>query len=314
MARDSVCYSVVRQLEAVGIGWIQAGRTNGLRILSSFKGGVVSVVREPSIGPTSRLLLATKDLVDAAAEWRIFIILAGLEVRQRYRRSSIGQFWITLSMAAQIIGIGLVFSVIFKQPIGQYLPYLGAGFVLWGFISGLVNDSTTAFISSELYLKSYPGPRSVAVYRCLVRCWIVLFHNLIICFCLILLFRVPITFGILLFLPAVVLVSLNAVWIGLLLGTLSARFRDLPLIVSNIMQLAFFLTPVMYRPQQVSEELWIVSHLNPFASWMQIMRSPLLGVAPDAYHWAFSVFTTILGFLIAIPIFARFRARIVYWI
>lgn len=274
----------------------------------------MAVVREPLIGPTSRLGVAIEDLVQAATEWRVFIILAGLEVRQRYRRSSIGQFWITLSMAAQIIGIGLVFSVIFKQPIGQYLPYLGAGFVLWGFISGLVNDSTTAFISSELYLKSYPGPRSVVVYRSVVRNWIVLFHNLIICFFLIILFQVPVTLGVFLFIPAVVLVSLNAVWIGLLLGTLSARFRDLPLIVSNIMQLAFFLTPVMYKPHQVSEELWIVSHLNPFASWIQIMRSPLLGVAPDWYHWAFSVFTTVVGFLIAVPIYSRFRERIAYWI
>ena len=75
----------------------------------------------------SRLGAALRDLVDGLVQWRIWWILAVLEIRQRYRRSTLGQFWLTISMAATIAGIGIVFGVIFNQPLASYIPFLGAG-------------------------------------------------------------------------------------------------------------------------------------------------------------------------------------------
>lgn len=262
----------------------------------------------------SRFSLAATDLARGLGGWRVFGMLALLETRQRYRRSSLGQFWITLSMAAQILGIGIVFSVILDQPLAKYLPYLGVGIVLWAFIVGTMNSTTTVFISSELYLRAYNGPRSLVIYRAMVRELISLFHNLVIVLLLLVGFQIDLSWHSLLFIPAVVLVAANGIWIGMLVGTLATRFRDLPLIVSNIMQLAFFMTPVMYRPDHIMERLWAISHLNPFASWLEIMRAPLLGTPASLHHWTFSACTLVLGYAVAFPFFARFRERIVYWL
>ena len=100
----------------------------------------------------------------------------------------------------------------------------------------------------------------------------------------------------------------------MLLGPLCARFRDLPQLIANVMNLAFFITPIMFRPAQVQEQLWFVTHLNPFASLLEILRAPLLGQAPEFYHWVFAGAVTILGFAVAVPFYARFRGRIVYWL
>ena len=70
----------------------------------------------------------------------------------------------------------------------------------------------------------------------------------------------------------------------------------------------------MYRPAQLQEQLWVLTHLNPFASFLEIVRAPLLGVLPDLHHWLMAGLWTVLGFTIAIPFYARFRGRIVYWI
>jgi ABC-type polysaccharide/polyol phosphate export permease len=262
----------------------------------------------------SRLQKAISDLVGGLVQWRIFSILAILEVRQRYRRSSLGQFWVTISMAAQIVGVGVVFGVVFNQPLTDYIPFLGVGMVLWAFIAGLVNELTTAFISSEIYLRGYPGPRSSVIYRTIARNLITTAHNFLLIPLLLLVFQIPIDGSVLLFIPGLLLVMLNGVWIGMLIGTLATRFRDLPQLISNMVQLAFFVTPIMFRPQQVQERLWPITHFNPFASWIEIMRAPLLGTIPELHHWLFAGAVTILGFAVAIPFYARFRGRIVYWL
>ena len=67
--------------------------------------------------PIPRLTLAVNDLATSAKEWRRWWILAWTDVKQRYRRSRIGQFWLTVSMAAMILGIGSLYSIILQQSI-----------------------------------------------------------------------------------------------------------------------------------------------------------------------------------------------------
>jgi ABC-type polysaccharide/polyol phosphate export permease len=262
----------------------------------------------------SRLAAALSDLTDGLVQWRVWWILAVLEVRQRYRRSSLGQFWVTISMAATIAGMGVVFAIIFNQPLDSYIPFLGVGLVIWGLASGLVNEMTTAFITSETYLRAYPGPKSLVIYTTIARNLIGVAHNLLIVPALMILFQIPLTWAHLLFIPGLALVVLNGVWMGMLLGPLATRFRDLPQLVTNAMQLAFFVTPILFRPAQIQDRLWAFTHFNPFASWIEITRAPLLGALPDAYHWIFAATVTIIGFAIALPFYARFRERIVYWL
>jgi ABC-type polysaccharide/polyol phosphate export permease len=262
----------------------------------------------------SRLAAALSDLTDGLVQWRVWWILAVLEVRQRYRRSSLGQFWVTISMAATIAGIGVVFGIIFNQPLDSYIPFLGVGLVIWGLASGLVNELTTTFIASDTYLRAYPGPKSLVIYRTIARNMIGVAHNLLIVPALMVLFQIPLTWAHLLFIPGLALVLLNGVWMGMLLGPLATRFRDLPQLITNAMQLAFFVTPILFRPAQIQDRLWAVTHFNPFASWIEITRAPLLGTLPDAYHWIFAAAVTVVGFAIALPFYARFRGRIVYWL
>lgn len=262
----------------------------------------------------SRLAAALVDLGHGLLEWPTWWVLANNDIRQRYRRSALGQFWVTIAMGASIAGMGLVFSVILNQPIDDYLPFLGAGMVIWGLISSLVNELATAFIASETYLKAYPGPRSAVIYRTIARNIIVSAHNALILPVLMVLFKIPLTFAVFLTVPGLALIVLNAVWIGMLIGPLCARFRDLPQLIINVVQLAFFLTPIMFRPAQFREQLWVLTHLNPFASFLELVRAPLLGSVPEAHHYMVAAVCTIVGFAVALPFYARFRGRIVYWL
>jgi ABC-type polysaccharide/polyol phosphate export permease len=111
-----------------------------------------------------RLSKALVDLAQGLVQWRVWWILAFNDIRQRYRRSALGQFWLTISMAVNIAGIGLVFGLIFNQRLNNYIPFLGIGIVAWNLLSGLINELATSFIASDTHLRSYPAPRSVVVY------------------------------------------------------------------------------------------------------------------------------------------------------
>jgi ABC-type polysaccharide/polyol phosphate export permease len=260
------------------------------------------------------LELAWRDVSVGLVDWRMWLLLGLNDIRQRYRRSRLGQFWITLAMAITIVTLGFLYAYLFHQSLKLYLPYLGTGFVVWGLISSIVLEGCTVFIASEGYLRQVPMPKSVFVHRMLVRNVVTFLHNMIIIPPLYVIFDVPLGVMQLLALPGLILLLLNGIWVGLALGTVCARFRDMPQIMTSLIQVAFYLTPVMYPKVQLPEKWRWLFRLNPFQDFLDIVREPLLGNPPPLDAWAISLGITVAGFAVTAVFFSRFRARIVYWL
>jgi homopolymeric O-antigen transport system permease protein len=256
----------------------------------------------------------TKDLVHGLSAWRIWVLLGTNDIRQRYRRSTLGPFWITASIAVMVIGLGIMYSAIFNLPIHEYLPYVAAGFVAWSLISGMITEGCTTFLEAEGYAKQLTLPLSVYVLKTLFRNLFTFAHNLIIVPVVWLIFLVPIGWASLLFIPGLFLVALNGFWMMLLIGTLSTRFRDLPQIVSSVMQVIFFLTPIMFRSDQLPTVGRIAMQLNPFAALLALVRDPLIGRIPTAFDYELVIGLLLVGWAIALPIYGRYRTRITYWL
>lgn len=257
---------------------------------------------------------ALSDLAQGLQKWRIWMAIATYDIRARYRRSKLGQFWITLSMSVTIAALALVYSTIFKMPLSVYLPLMSISFIAWGLIASLVNESATVFIESEGFLKSSPLPKSMFIYRMLARNMIVFAHNLVLVPIVMAIFGIAPTIHTLLFIPAFALTLINGIWLGMLLGPLCTRFRDLPQIVASIVQIAFFASPVMWARHQLGSENQSYVEWNPFAIFLEILREPLLGKAPDPRWWVLAALITAAGFAIAFPFFQRIRARIAYYL
>lgn len=241
-------------------------------------------------------------------------MLAVNDVRQRYRRSRLGQFWLTISMAATIAGLALVFSSVFHQPLDEYLPYLAAGVITWNLVASLITEAAGCFIGNELYLKSYAGPRAIAVMRALVASLITSAHNLVLMPVLWLTIAPAPTVSLLILPLSLFLVLLNAGWLALLLGPISTRFRDVNQIVQNALQLLFFMTPIIYRKSQVDGLMGRLAEFNPMTHVIEILRAPLLGQTPALRHFVIVAAIAVVGYLVAIPAYAETRSRIVYWL
>jgi ABC-type polysaccharide/polyol phosphate export permease len=241
-------------------------------------------------------------------------MLALNDVKLRYRRSRLGQFWLTISMAFTIVTLAFVYSAIFDIALKTYLPLIAVSLIVWGLIAGICNEGANVFIESEAYIRSVRMPKSVFIYRMLLRNLITFGHNLVIVPVVMAIFWLAPTWNILLLIPAVGLTLCAGTFVAAILGTVSTRFRDMPPIVTSFTQIAFFLSPIMWSAHQLRGRFQILTDWNPFAAFLSIMRDPILGSPPDPWAWSFAACITLLTSGVAILFFGRFRARIPYYL
>ncbi|MGD9726886.1 MAG: ABC transporter permease [Alphaproteobacteria bacterium] len=257
--------------------------------------------------------LARRDIYDGLTSWRIWWLLAWQDLRARYRRSVIGPLWLTVSTAALIGGMGLVFSTLFKMDLREYLPFLAVGIILWQLISTLLVESTTAFIQAESIIKSMNLPYSIHVLRVITRNVLILFHNLTVLVVVWIVFQIDVGFTTLLFIPGIVLIILNGMWMGILFGTLGTRYRDIQQSIANVAQIIFFLTPIMWPLKQLGERGYIATY-NPLYHVIEVVREPLLGNVPELTSYIVVTAMAVIGWITAYLFFCRYRRRITYWL
>ncbi len=284
-----------------------------LSTASGIRNGVdTEDARAPAPRP-SQWMRALADIASGAGAIHLWGKLGWLDIAQRYRRSAIGPFWLTISMGVMIVSMGALFAGLFKTDIHDYLPFIAISFILWGFIASAVTEGCTAFIAADALIKQSNLPLSLHVFRGVWRNLIILAHNSVIFALLAVYFRMTPSWTWLLAPVGAAFIAVNAVWAGLLLGALSARFRDVPQIAASIMQVFFFLTPIIWQPALVPDRTYILDY-NPFYHFLEIVRTPLLGQMPALASWAAVLAMTFSGGAASIAFFALTRRRIAYWV
>jgi ABC-type polysaccharide/polyol phosphate export permease len=256
---------------------------------------------------------AVGDLAGGLRQWRIWMLLSWHDIKQRYRGSLLGPFWLTISMGVMIGSMAVVYGSLFGEDIATYVPYLTCGFIAWGLILGALSEGCVAFISNEALIRQIRLPLSVFVYRVACRNAIVMAHNFVIYFIVIVALGQPPGWIGLLALVGIAGVMVNLLWAILIFGMLCARFRDVNQIIANIMQVAFFLTPIIWRPEALNHSYAIVS-ANPFYHFIEVIRAPLLGQLPTATNWIVVALVGLFGWVLAIALYRPFRSRIAFWV
>lgn len=259
--------------------------------------------------------VALGDITAAIKRLSLVGMLGWQDVRHGYRRSALGPFWLTISMGVMIGTIGVVFGQIFNSPMSEFLPFLAAGIILWAFVSSVIAEGCTGFINAEGIIKQLSIPLFVHILRIIWKNALILAHNIVILPLIFLAVSKPLSLVAVLSIPGLLLVVANLAWIALILGVLSARYRDLPQIVGSILQVVFYLTPVMWMPSFLPQraELYLLD-LNPFFHILEIVRAPLLGQFPSMTNWIASFSIAVTGWFLTLVVYGRYKRRIAYWL
>ena len=257
---------------------------------------------------------AWEDFRRAFRHWPVFLLVATTDIKARYRRSRIGQFWITISLAVTILALGVVWSFLWKIPLESFFPFIATSHVFFSYLTNYLNESPSTFVNSAPYMREFNLPRSVYILAALVRQLIVFAHNAIILLPVFLFFGIAISWQTLWFIPSFLLTTLALFAVSTILAIVGARFRDVASLVVNLTQIAFFVTPVIWMPKMLPEEYRHYLLFNPFAVFLELLRAPLLGPLPDWSYWGMALLYTILAVMCAVWLFVRYRGRIIYWL
>ncbi|MDB5305834.1 MAG: type transporter [Gemmataceae bacterium] len=243
--------------------------------------------REPAAKETLRYFGPT-------TRWRLFNILelwrhrellwalAVRDIKVRYRQTLVGVAWVVLQPLA-MAGVFLVFfGLLGRLPAPEGIPYsliLLTGLLPWQMVSGTVSQATVSLVTNQQLIRKVYFPRlvlplataipplvdftiaaalpvGVMVYYQLVPSWHVVF--------------VPVFVG---------LAVLAAVAVGIWLSAVNAIYRDFGYVVPVILQLGFFLSPVVYTTSSLVPEGWQpVAALNPMVGAIEGLRWAMLGI------------------------------------
>jgi lipopolysaccharide transport system permease protein len=270
------------------------------------------LVSEQNIAARQRVAL--RDVLDAARLWRLALTLGWFDIRLRYRGSMLGPFWLTLSTAVMVAALGILYSRLFKMELAEYLPFVAISLVLWGVLSTVITDACTCYTSAEGMIRSMRIPHSIHAVRVVVRNLVVLAHNALVVVAVYAYLDVWPGFAVFGAIPGLIVWILDGLAACLLLGPIGARFRDVPPIVGSVVQIAFFISPIIWKPELLqgaaAEFLW----LNPFYTLLEIVRGPLLGSFPGWPIWVSALGYSVGLWVVAWLMFARVRGRLAFWV
>jgi ABC-2 type transport system permease protein len=262
---------------------------------------------------------AADDLIGGWKQRQLWGHLAWQDIRQRYRRSVLGPIWITISMAVTAVALGVLYAGLFQNDLSVQLPYILVGFIVWAFISGCISEGSEVFITNEGLIKQLPAPLSVHVYRLVWRQVLFFAHNMIVYAIMFVIFPQPLGWTSLTVFPALVLLAVNGAWVALLLGIVTTRFRDMAPITQSLVQLLFFLTPIVWIYQDLLDNPAVADRarlveFNPLLHFIEIVRQPLLGEEQHLRHWIVVLVITVVGWALTFAVVRRFRSRVAYWV
>lgn len=238
--------------------------------------------------------------------------LAWYNVRHRYARSVIGPFWITFQTAIFVVCVGFVFSAISQADVREFMPYFAISFVLWNLLAGSTNNATVELIGAGGFVKDRGLPAYVMFLQCFFRHLLFLAHNIVVPLLLFLILGGVSIWGLVMAIPGLVVFAAVTLCTTLIAGSLATRFRDVQPLIESVVNLAFLVSPIMWKPDLVEGREYIL-HYNPIVHLLAIWREPLLNHEVPWGSWGISL--TILAVLSLIAGYALIQLnRSAFWI
>ena len=254
---------------------------------------------------------ALKEAIRLAPVW---IFMAHQDVVSRYRRTTLGPWWITLGTGVGLLGMGLIWGRMFRLPLHEIFPYMAIGFIIWGFISTVLIDSPDIFVRAGETLKTIKIPFFVFVFFSVVRNLYVMAHNLVIIVVVLLVFPPTPTWSMLLVIPGFILLILTAIVIAICLSIIGARLRDLSYMITSMLTFLFLLTPVMWHTKVLMGHSIYIAYANPITHYLAIIRDPLLGQIPPLLSYEVVVGCISVLSILGMVLYNRYYKRLIFWI
>ena len=241
-------------------------------------------------------MLITSPIAVTLSDLRTSFAWSAFDLKMSYRRTKLGPLWETLNISIFICSIGFVTSALFGRDFLEVVGALSIGLIFWTALSSSINQGCATFISNSNFVKSSALRKEILIGRTLFSIYIKLFHQIVVLLPLYIFGVLSFSNSTFLVVPGIILFAINSFWVIGLLGLVCSRIRDLRMVIENLTRLLFFVTPVFWSPEMVPGHKRFIIDFNPFYYFIEVVRSPLLGKAPETQVYVVVLAITAVGF------------------
>lgn len=259
------------------------------------------------------ILLAIQDLHRGLMLKPLWLTLALEDIRLRYMRAFGGVAWVFASFALFVFVKTIIFTPLSDKGANFFAAYVTIGYFVWAFVNSSMTEGCTTFISAKAWIHGSKIPLSTFVYKTVTRNIILTAINALVVILALILFPVKMTSAALYSIPLFLFLPLNALWVTILFAVISARFRDFLHMVSTVMRVMLFLTPILWLPEQLGG-LWDILVFNPMAHFVILLRDPILEGTIPLISLSVVCAVTVAGWTVALMAFAYARNKIAFWV
>jgi homopolymeric O-antigen transport system permease protein len=244
--------------------------------------------------------------------------LVRMDLRTRYRRSMLGLGWSLLQPLAMACILFVVFQQITKVPTQQYVPHLLSGLVCWSFLVACGVQGCLSFYQSEPYIRQCPLPLAIYPLRTAIGGMFHFAMGLIVVTGLCAAFgSVPGPLAFASMLPSLVIIFVFGWAIAVIGACANVFFQDTQHLAEVGFQLWFYLTPVIYRLEDITSQHQRLGHLlawNPALAFITLLREPLLhGIPPTGREYLYPLGLTAAAAAIASALLARLQKNLIFY-
>ena len=277
--------------------------------------GVPIATKVTAEAPRGSIADGVTDIRAGLQRWPVWWTLTWHTIRSQYRRTYLGPWWITLQMVIFVAGLSLLFGILLQQDLKTFVPYVTLGFVAFNWMTGMLQMGASSIVNNGASIKTAPGPLSIYALKSFASNTIQFGHDFVVVIVVLIVFQVQVSAAIVLAPMAMAVIAINGVAVGLWLGPVVGRYRDVGQIVTAIVRVLFFFTPVFWVTSDLSNsQLAALAGWNPLAYFLEFFRSPLLGEWPTLAVVVGTAGFTLLNVLIALIHFGHSRDRLAYWL
>lgn len=234
------------------------------------------------------------------------------EIKARYKQSFLGFFWIILNPFFQMVIMAFVFSFILR-PTNLGIPYplfLYAALLPWIFFNHATTSGMNALVDGAGLIKKIYFPREILVLSTILAKLFDMTLSFGIFFLMMLFYGEPITWHALLFIPIFFIQFLFTLGVALLLSVMNLFYRDIQYVYSLILQLGFYLTPIVYAVEFFPPEYRWIFKFNPLSVLINAYRQVLLAHdVPNLASMAVGILVAVVVFFVGYTFFKKMEGK-----
>lgn len=239
-----------------------------------------------------------------------------LDIIVRARRSRFGVLWLMAPAAVYVFGMGMFFASMMSVPFATFAAHVALGAMVFRSLMSTVVGSAGVFHASQPFIMDGHVRLTDYLLQSLARSFFDLCMYLPFVIVALLMFTGVSVAGLLLAPFVLVLIQVNALWIGVVFSLMGARHPDVGQLISNTSIFLFLLTPIIWYPELMPADSirGQLMRFNPFYHFVTLFRAPILGEPVEPMTYWVVAGLTVGGLALATWLYRRYARFVPLWI